>query len=55
LRQPTRSIRVEPGAQPAWSPDRTKLAVEVGYPDASIQVFDAASGATLLDGEDPSW
>jgi hypothetical protein len=54
-RQPTRTIRVEPGARPSWSPDSTKLAVEIGYPDVSIQVLDAASGATLLDGEDPSW
>jgi len=47
----------EIGGDPSWSPDGTMLAVEVGYPETSIQILDAASGRLLweLEGEDPAW
>jgi Tol biopolymer transport system component len=47
----------EIGGDPTWSPDGAKLAVEVGYPETSIQILDATSGTVLweLAGEDPAW
>jgi outer membrane protein assembly factor BamB len=44
-------------SEPAWSPDGTKLAVEVGFPDTSIAILDAATGEVIweMEGTDPSW
>jgi hypothetical protein len=43
---------------PSWSPDGTRLAVEVYRPDTPvIQVIDVASGTVVyeLEGRQPAW
>jgi Tol biopolymer transport system component len=45
------------GSNAAWSPDGTKLAVEVGSADFMIHILDATNGALLwqLEGRHPTW
>jgi Tol biopolymer transport system component len=46
-----------PGTNPTWSSDGTKLAVEVGTVDFTIQILDATNGVLLweLEGRNPAW
>jgi len=45
------------GASPSWSPDGTRLAVELSYPEPVVEVLDAATGEVLWRGEgsQPAW
>ena len=39
------------GSAATWSPDGTRVAVEIVYPEPKIQVIDAASGEVLWEVE----
>jgi Tol biopolymer transport system component len=45
------------GENAAWSPDGTRVAVEITYPEPKVQVIDAASGDLLweTEGGQPAW
>ena len=46
-----------PGAAPTWSPDGTRIAVEMPVPETSVQVLDASTGGVLWEtpGAQPEW
>ena len=46
-----------PGSRPTWSPDGTRIAVEVTVEEPSIQVLDALTGELLwqVAGAQPAW
>jgi Tol biopolymer transport system component len=45
------------GGDPTWSPDGTRLAVEVGLTDVSIAILNAENGRVIwqMEGQDPAW
>ena len=45
------------GGWPTWSPDGTRLAVEVGVPEPMVRVLDAATGEVIWEaaGSQPAW
>ena len=45
------------GQNATWSPDGTRIAVEIPVPQATIRILDAATGETLweMDGTEPAW
>ena len=45
------------GQNATWSPDGTRIAVEIPVPAPTIRILDAATGGTLaeMDGTEPAW
>ena len=45
------------GSSPAWSPDGSRLAVQVDYPEQMVVVLDAETGDMLWEtpGSMPAW
>lgn len=45
------------GQNATWSPDGTRIAVEIPVPEPSIRILDAATGETVweMDGTEPAW
>ena len=53
----TGETRLAAGGLPAWSPDGSRLAVQVDYPERMVAVLDAATGNVLWEtpGSMPAW